>query len=513
MVWIDEVCGPALASCNIKLDHYMNQVIEEGFYFDEVAITLVCMMSGKHALILCGGTYWLNKPKNDYEDCEIQLAFFGQNLFKEMTPKTPGATSFLGKATGFFPQENAAAPAVKHQDECKDWDVPVGYADNAFNNNVHTEVDTNPVGPATHDSDVEMKLDLIVTGLIPDNSVNDTQQDQDNLNENAQPDDQVDPPGTDEHLVADASDHQEVQEVTDDADLTQGNQEKNLNIEKDKKLVVLLKQYSEDAPTDEHDIKGTDDASAHSDQEGYDDSSTSSDSCVESDGWEPEKKRKRDDHKRKRNTEVIETPVGKLSYEKHGVPRQRRHTCHLHDKTFEMQCNFTKHHKVEHPDDPYKCEHCEKTLETPNGLFKHQRSHNYLKHGCDICDKRFQFPKQKKIHECIHMQQGLYRCLHCDRHFTLNSPSMLVHAATHNTSIQCELYPKTSDKRYNSTYALALHTRGMHGPGWTSVCGINFKWKSAFTRHLKKCDTCKAAKEKQRKERYFFENWTDATSL
>ena len=333
-----------------------------------------------------------------------------------------------------------------------------------------TEGDTNPVGPATHDSDVEMKLNLIDTGLIPDNSMNHTQQDQEDLHKNAQPDDQVDPPGTHEYLVADAnaSDHEEVEEVTDDADLTQGDHNRNLNIEKDKKLVVLLKQYSEDAPTDEHDTKAIDDASADSDQEGHDDSSTSSDSGIESDGWEPKEKRKRDTLKRKRNTEVIETPIGKLSYEKHGVkkrvPRQRRHTCHLCDKSFEMQCNLTKHHKVEHPDDPYKCEHFEKMLETPNGLFKHQRSQNYLKHGCDICDKHFQFRKQKKIHERIHMKEGLYRCLHCDWHFTLNS-TMLVHAATHNTSIQCELCPKTSDKRYNSTYTLALHTRGMHGPG------------------------------------------------
>ena len=80
-----------------------------------------------------------------------------------------------------------------------------------------------------------MKLDLIDTGLIPDNSVNHTQQDQEDLHENAQPDNQVDPPGTDEHSVADASDHKEVQEVTDDTDLTQGDHNRNLNIEKDER--------------------------------------------------------------------------------------------------------------------------------------------------------------------------------------------------------------------------------------------------------------------------------------
>ena len=37
-------------------NHVLLAVIEEGFYFDEVTITLVYMMSGKHALILCGGS-------------------------------------------------------------------------------------------------------------------------------------------------------------------------------------------------------------------------------------------------------------------------------------------------------------------------------------------------------------------------------------------------------------------------------------------------------------------------
>ena len=169
-----------------------------------------------------------------------------------------------------------------------------------------------------------------------------------------------------------------------------------------------------------------------------------------------------------------------------------------------MQCNFTTHHKEEHPYDPYKCEHCDKMLAMPNGLFKHQRSQNYLKHGCDICGKRFQFPKQKKIHERTHTKTGLYRCLHCDCHFTLNS-TMPFHAATHNTSIQCELCPRTSDKRYNSTYALALHTQGMHSPSWTSFSGINYKWKSAYTHHIKKCGTCKAVKQQERKQRYLFD--------
>ena len=51
-----------------------------------------------------------------------------------------------------------------------------------------------------------------------------------------------------------------------------------------------------------------------------------------------------------------------------------------------MQSQFTTHMKKTHPNDMFQCEHCAKTLESANGLFKHQRSHLYLKHPCEVCE-------------------------------------------------------------------------------------------------------------------------------
>ena len=194
------------------------------------------------------------------------------------------------------------------------------------------------------------------------------------------------------------------------------------------------------------------------------------------------------------------------------VPRVRKHLCQYCGDEFEMQSSFTTHMKEKHPSDSFICEYCQKSLSTSNGLFKHQRSHLYLKHVCDVCNKRFQFPGQKKKHMKVHTKTGLYRCLHCPNEYTTNS-GMLEHAACHNTALKCELCPVSTEKTYNSKYALAQHTRGMHEGGWTAPCGENYKWKSRYNRHLKDCDDCKLYRKVKNKQRYLFiQDSTDSDS-
>ena len=67
---------------------------------------------------------------------------------------------------------------------------------------------------------------------------------------------------------------------------------------------------------------------------------------------------------------------------------------------------------------------------------------------------------------------------------------MLEHAKSHNVNLECDLCPISVEKRYNSTYALAQHKRGMHGPGWNSPCGdLNLG-----------CDTCNQYHADKRKK-------------
>ena len=73
------------------------------------------------------------------------------------------------------------------------------------------------------------------------------------------------------------------------------------------------------------------------------------------------------------------------------VPRQHRikcdqkYSCYLCDQQFQMQASFLDHFETDHANDKYKCEFCESYFDSPNGLFKHEQSHLYLK-------KYFNFP-------------------------------------------------------------------------------------------------------------------------
>ena len=87
---------------------------------------------------------------------------------------------------------------------------------------------------------------------------------------------------------------------------------------------------------------------------------------------------------------------------KHGL----NYSCYLCAETFEMQSLFVTHFRATHPNDLLKCDFCASTFESSNGLFKHERSHLYMKHKCDVCGRLFQFPYQLKINSVQHFRLG-----------------------------------------------------------------------------------------------------------
>ena len=69
----------------------------------------------------------------------------------------------------------------------------------------------------------------------------------------------------------------------------------------------------------------------------------------------------------------------------------RNYTCHLCLQEFVMQASFVTHFNSNHPDNQYKCDFCDSHFESANGLFKHERSHLYLKYKCDFAKNCFNF--------------------------------------------------------------------------------------------------------------------------
>ena len=130
------------------------------------------------------------------------------------------------------------------------------------------------------------------------------------------------------------------------------------------------------------------------------------------------------------------------------VFRSRSYVCRICPKNFEMQISFIEHMKMEHPDSKLKCSLYIKMFALPNGLFKHKRSHEYLKYFCDYCSYMCQFPYQIKAHENTHTKTELFGCDNCDKNFSSKAASR-AHRKTHSLSIQCDLCPETNEKRYN----------------------------------------------------------------
>ena len=210
----------------------------------------------------------------------------------------------------------------------------------------------------------------------------------------------------------------------------------------------------------------------------------------------------------KTKKKITNTKSGKIEI-KHFKPkskkiRKRTYKCKYCGKISKTQKDHNSHVKTDHKDCKFICFHCDKTFDSENALYNHERFHYNLPYGCSNCDRRFQFPYQVKAHMKVHTQKNLYKCLHCERSFTTNL-SMMTHAKTHFEEFTCpHKNCSTPDKVYNSKGNLKQHISGEHGDGWTAFCGEKIKWKSKCNRHIKKCTKCLKLKEKQTKKRYHF---------
>ena len=92
------------------------------------------------------------------------------------------------------------------------------------------------------------------------------------------------------------------------------------------------------------------------------------------------------------------------------IERTDPYVCHLCLKEFEIQSSYVKHMTEDHPDEPLQCDKCNAYYSSLNGLFKHIRSHRYMKYKCDGCKKCFQFPYQINNHLKMHTGSNLYPC-------------------------------------------------------------------------------------------------------
>ena len=96
------------------------------------------------------------------------------------------------------------------------------------------------------------------------------------------------------------------------------------------------------------------------------------------------------------------------------ITHERNYGCYVCLQAFEMQQSFVIHFQNQHPELPFRCEFCSSDFQSPNGLFKHECSHEYLKYKCIACNKKFQFPYKLKAHKSTHTGLDRHKCGLCE---------------------------------------------------------------------------------------------------
>ena len=70
--WIHDTCSDILQLRKQKVEDFCNSLIEPGFQFDELAITVVCKMKNIHCLVLLENSYWTTRAKFDFRGCLVK---------------------------------------------------------------------------------------------------------------------------------------------------------------------------------------------------------------------------------------------------------------------------------------------------------------------------------------------------------------------------------------------------------------------------------------------------------
>ena len=314
--WINEVCGETLTNRGICLDSFLNDIVEPGFLFDDVAIMVVAMMSGMHTFILCKDRYWTIRSNNQYEDCPIHLAFFGDGVFKQVCPIHNGASEFMGTSTETLLDKQLQTVLETYEEAMVTSENP-----NVPNNGTNlSDIDVNlqdtgilpDIGKESEQQET-MDLDSHNTMQDPmqDPTLSQNNEEHSEIENIQQSEDRMDT-APNNQVGVDVSDDKE-DEVNMDIDLNETAQ-KETKDKHSRKLIVLLDKYSNvDVDIQNDEMKKKMEKTEYTETEEDSEDASGNDSGIEMDGWEPDAVRKKKDRWAKKQTKTIATDDGSLS--------------------------------------------------------------------------------------------------------------------------------------------------------------------------------------------------------
>ena len=193
--------------------------------------------------------------------------------------------------------------------------------------------------------------------------------------------------------------------------------------------------------------------------------------------------------------------------------KNKMYTCPVKGCDFRkpVKAAVFRHIKKKHPKFRWKCRRCKQDFATKVGRYKHELRHKYgFRYQCNEkgCGYRCMFRSEMEEHCRKHSKskKNWYKCRKspdCDKSYPAKR-SRNAHEKTHTAKDwTCEAEQEdgtTCGQECVSRIHLAQHMRGLHGPGWDSKCGKNFKWPSSKYSHESECTKCIKIKTKERKK-------------
>nr|CAH7764781.1 unnamed protein product [Callosobruchus chinensis] len=203
-------------------------------------------------------------------------------------------------------------------------------------------------------------------------------------------------------------------------------------------------------------------------------------------------------------------PYGCLICHKHFYDTRnlKRHMDRVHSivdtvKNEDEEAADLKRHHIKHTGlKQFQCQHCGKQFCTRSGLAKHVDQHldkpriatvkSFL---CMVCGKRFTASPSLKVHMRRHTGETPYQCQFCTKAFA-DKTSLKQHTRRYHTGekpFTCMI----CDKMFYDSTNYKKHMKKEHNDGWMehlkthsfpryecTICGINFKYAEALTKHL-----------------------------
>ncbi|XP_057658799.1 zinc finger protein OZF-like [Diorhabda carinulata] len=153
--------------------------------------------------------------------------------------------------------------------------------------------------------------------------------------------------------------------------------------------------------------------------------------------------------------------------------------------TFSHKSNSNTHIMLKHTGEkPYECEICLKTFSKKESLNIHFRRHTGEKpFKCDVCSKTFSQNSGLIAHVRIHTGEKPFKCKICLKSFSDKS-NFNVHMRSHTEEhpFKCDVCSKTFLQKIH----LITHLRGYIGvkPFKCDICSKNFLHKKSLNKHL-----------------------------